>query len=106
MSIVIAARPLPPPPDEVSARQFRVAAAAQGYITEAEAEAWASRNALPALVIDVIAALPQADQFAARMAALDMTVAHRLDPIVTLALSVADATPADRDALFRLAATL
>lgn len=97
-----------PPPDEITARQLRLALAAVGYITEAEAEEWARRNALPAIVLAVIAALPQEMQFAARMTALDMTTVPRLDPLLTAALGVVDppATEAERDDLFRLAVTL
>jgi len=73
---------------------------------EAEAEAWAQKNALPQIVLDTIATLPQAQQFPARMAAIDMTITPRLDPLITAALTVAGATEAQRDDLFRLAATL
>ena len=95
-----------PPPDVVSALQFTAAAAVLGHITEAEAEAWMARSALPAAVLAVIATLPQEMQFAARLRATGMTEADRLDPLIGAALTALDLTEAQRDDLFRLAATL
>jgi hypothetical protein len=106
MSIVIASRPLAPPPQEVTALQFILAAAREEWITDAEAEAWAAERALPALVTDAIAALPQAVQFDARVRARSMTAIRIDDPILSLIMPVVEATEADRDDLFRLAATL
>lgn len=112
---------LPPPPARVTALQFITAlaappaaympgGAATPYITEAEAEAWISRTALPATALAAIATLPQGDQFPARLAALGMTEVLLSSPLLTAALALVAATPAERlarrDALMRFAATL
>lgn len=120
MSIVVTTRPLPPPPDTVTALQFITALAVPpaarpaphaglrltGYITEAEAEVWIARNALPTSTLAAIAELPESSRTAARLGTLGMTTAHRLSPVLAAAMALAQADDAERDQLFRFAATL
>jgi hypothetical protein len=81
-----------------------------GYITEAEAEAWVSRIALPSIALAAINALPQEQQFSARLAILGMSTVELNSPLLAVALNLLNVTPeqrvALRDSLFRFAATL
>lgn len=127
MSIVIASRPLPPPPDIVSALQFITALAVPpatrmtpdgltaspyrttrllAFITTAEARAWIARNALPASTLLAIEELPEEAQLAAELGTLGMTTAHRLSPVLAAAMALAQADDEERDQLFRYAGTL
>lgn len=96
----------PPVPAQVTALQFIMACEELGHINETEAEAWVSKNALPAAVLTVIGELPQAKQSQARLRALGMTVADRNAEMIAVALTALGLEEADRDDLFRLAATL
>lgn len=96
----------PPVPRKVTALQFITACAMLGHINEVEAEAWVAKNAIPAAAQQVIAALPQAEQFPARLRVLGMTEAVRQDPFLLFVLQVLGLTSAEADDLFRLATTL
>lgn len=73
---------LPPPPGlavpaEISDRQFAQQLAIIGAISEAEALAWAARGDLPAALETAIGALPEDEQFSARMLLSSATSYHR-----------------------------
>lgn len=84
-------------PSSVTMRQLLLGLMRDGWITAAEAEAWASRNALPAAVEGVIAAMPDALATAARVTAYTMTEARRDDPLLVGAARAAmpEATDAE-----------
>lgn len=84
-------------PSSVTMRQLLLGLMRDGWITAAEAEAWAERNALPAAVEGVIAAMPEADRTAARVTAYTMTEARRADPLLVGAARAAmpEATDAE-----------
>lgn len=127
MSLVITARPLPPPPDRVTALQFITAlvvapssrmkpdgitpspyrtARALSFITSEEAKAWIARNSLPASTLAAIAELPESMRLAAELGALGMNSISRTSPTLLAAMSIAQADENERDQLFRYAATL
>lgn len=96
----------PAVPEEISDRQFAQQLAVVGTITETEALAWASRGDLPSALEVAIGALPEDEQFSARMLLASATTYHR-------SLSLADAlgtlmgySPEDLDELWRAAAEL
>lgn len=93
-------------PCTVTSMQFILAVTQEGLITEAEAEAWVQRNALPALVLAVIDTLPEADRAKARIKALGMTEAERASPLILAAAAHLGLTEEQTDNIFRLAATL
>lgn len=83
----------PPDPAEVLAEkranmpnlsksQLLIGLVAEGWITEAEGDAWLQGTALPSIILGAIGQLPQNEQFAARARAYSMTFAERTDPLV------------------------
>jgi hypothetical protein len=94
-------------PASVSDRQFAQALALSGFLTEAEAIAWASAGTLPASLVAIVDSLPDApSRFAARMllsSARDFERAHPLVEQVRIAQSL---TAEQVDDLFRLAGSL
>ncbi|MBB4200681.1 hypothetical protein CCR94_21515 [Rhodoblastus sphagnicola] len=93
-------------PTQVSRRQFFQAAAQDGLITNAEAIALISTGAMPASLSSAIAALPNAEQFAAQMAVLGDQTFERSSLIVVALAAAMNKTNSDLDALFTLAASL
>lgn len=57
----------PPTPEVISKRQFAQGLARKGFISEAEAIAWAARGDLPSAIVSLIASLPAADRFDAEI---------------------------------------
>ncbi|WP_029029833.1 hypothetical protein [Salinarimonas rosea] len=93
----------PPPapvPDSVTPRQLMLGLAAAGWITAAEAEAWAQRTGLPATMLAVIGQLPPDQALSARVTAYTMSAAYRSDPLLRAAAVVAmpGSTDAEIDA--------
>lgn len=83
----------PPDPAEVLAEyranlpnlskpQLLIGLVAEGWITEAEGDAWLQGTALPPVILGAIGQLPQDEQFAARARSYSMTFAERADPLV------------------------
>ena len=66
---------------QLSFAQLLIGLVAEGWITEAEGEAWLA-GTLPAGVLALIATLPQAAQFPARARAVAPSYVVRLDPLV------------------------
>ena len=89
------------PPGPVTFRQAVIGLKHQGLITEVEAEAWASRTALPALVLNVIATLPLEQQSDARITSLTMTTVEPDNPLIAVAAAnqMPTGTPEERKAL-------
>ena len=81
-------------------RQMLIGLMAEGWITPAEAEAWATSSALPASVEGLIASLPEGERVAARITCLKMSVAERSDPFVAALATIEGRTPAEIDAFF------
>lgn len=93
-----------PVPHSVTRRQIMTGLAVAGWITEQEALDAIATGARPAAVEAVISALPEDQQFHARMKWAGFTEAYRDDPLV---LALADAegkTAAEIDDFFRMCA--
>lgn len=91
-----------PVPFSITRRQIMTGLAVAGWITEQEALDAMATGARPAAVEAVISALPEDQQFHARMKWAGFTEAYRTDPLV-LALSEAqDKTPEEIDQFFIL----
>lgn len=79
--------------------QLLIGLVAEGWITEAEGEAWLSGN-VPSAVNALIGTLPANQRFAAKARAVRPSVVMRADPLVN-ALGVAQGkTAAELDAFF------
>ncbi len=94
----------PPPPEPVPASlsfaQLLIGLVAEGWITEAEGDAWAD-GVLPASVTDLIATLPADQQFAARTRAKRPSEVLRADPMVAMLGAAQGKTPEQIDQFFR-----
>lgn len=77
-----------PVPAEITFAQLLIGLVAEGWITEAEGDAWLT-GTLPAAALGVIGALPEAARFAAKARALRPSVVVRADPLVA-ALAAAE----------------
>ena len=97
----IAVRPAPVPAT-VTFRQLVRGLRADGLITASEAEAWAARNALPALLVSVIDALPTEDERVdARITVQTMTEVDRHDPLLAAVAAAGGLSDGDVDTCFR-----
>ena len=79
--------------------QLLIGLVAEGWITEAEGEAWLA-GTLPAAVLAVIGTLPAQAQFAAKARAARPSVVERLDPLVAALAAAQGKTDAQIDAFF------
>lgn len=95
-----------PVPAAISDRQFAQQLAVLGTITEAEALAWAARGELPDAIEGAIAALPEAERFAARMLLASATTYERAHPLVPALGGLLGYDEAEIDDLWRAAAAL
>lgn len=95
-----------PVPASISDRQFAQQLAVLGTITEDEALAWAARGELPAAMETAVAALPEADRFAARMLLSAATSYERAHPLVPAVGGLLGYSPAEIDDIWRAAALL
>lgn len=98
--------PVYPIPAVVSDRQFFHAAALMGVITPAEALAAVSTGAIPALLEDIVTALPEGPQFDARMVLSGAIEFRREHPLVNVIGDTLGWTSAQVDNLYRLAGAL
>lgn len=80
--------------------QLLIGLVAEGWITEAEGDAWAD-GTLPAPVMGLIATLPPEQQFAARTRAKRPSEVLRLDPMVQALGAAQGKSDDDLDAFFR-----
>jgi len=84
----------------VSRAEFAKAAKREGIISHAEAIAWATQQALPQIVLDVFATLPQSDREDAEFEALTSERVRRTAPLITMLQGELSLTDAQVDALF------
>lgn len=86
----------------LSRRQMIDGLAIAGFITDAEAIAWAISNTLPPTVEALVVSLPQEQQRSARLKLALFTEARRLDPMVPMLAAVAPQplTDSELDAFF------
>lgn len=84
----------------MSFAQLLIGLVAEGWITEAEGDAWTNRQ-LPAAVNDLIAGLPKAQRFAARTKAKLPSVVLRNDALVVALAAQQGKTPEQLDDFFR-----
>lgn len=99
----IAALPPPQPnpvPASLSFAQLLIGLVAEGWITEAEGEAWLA-GTLPTAVLLVIDSLPAGQRFAAKARALRPSEVLRSDPLVAAMGTAAGKTSAQIDAFFQ-----
>ena len=90
---------------QLSFGQLLIGLVAEGWITEAEGNAWLD-GTLPKPVTDLIATLPQPMQFPAKVRAKRPEVVLRTDNMVKLLGAAQNKSPAELDAFFAAAAAL
>lgn len=98
--------PQPPVPEPISDRQFAQGLAVQGYITTAEALAWVGPGTLPAVFETLLAGLPPAEAFQARMLLTGATEFRRHHPLVDVIGTTNGWSPEAIDDFWRFCATL
>lgn len=92
--------PVAPVPPSISFAQLLIGLVAEGWITEAEGEAWLA-GTLPGTVLLVIDGLPEGQRFAAKARALRPSEVLRGDPLVAAMGAAAGKTEAEIDTFFR-----
>lgn len=90
---------LDPVPEKMSFPQMLIGLVAEGWITEAEGDAWLNRTALPAKVSALIDALPASERFAARARATAPSFVSRSDSLV-IALAASEPGSMSLDEFF------
>lgn len=83
----------------LSFAQLLIGLVSEGWITEAEGEAWIA-GTLPAAVLAVISMLPKEQQFAAKAKALRPAEVLRTNPLVVALGQAEGKTPEEIDAFF------
>lgn len=98
---VAVAQPAPAPatPQQLSFAQLLIGLVAEGWISEAEGEAWLEGRT-PVAVQQLIATLPQSQRFAARARAARPSTVLRGDPLLNALAASKGKTPAQVDAFF------
>ena len=89
----------PAPIPDLSFAQMLTGLVAQGWITEAEGDAWLE-GTLPAAVLGLIAGLPAEQRFAAKARAARPSVVERSNPLVLGLAAIQGVTEAQMDAFF------
>ena len=84
---------------DLSFPQLLIGLVAEGWITEADGEAWLA-GTLPAAVLEVISNLPTATQFPAKARALRPSMIVRADPLVAALAAYEGKTPEELDQFF------
>lgn len=98
--------PAPPPvPQELSFAQLLTGLVAEGWITEAEGDAWLD-GTLPAPFNALIAGLPEEQRFPAKARARRPSVILRSDPLVTALATTQGKTAEQLDDFFRRHASI
>lgn len=99
---IAAIPPAPPPPvPNLTFAQLLIGLVSEGWITEAEGEAWLA-GTVPAAVNALIGTLPASQRFAAKARAVRPSIVVRADPLVN-ALGAAQGKTAEQlDAFFTL----
>lgn len=90
--------PAAPVPAQITFAQLLIGLVAEGWITEAEGDAWLEGR-IPAAARTLIGTLPQAQRFAAKARAARPSIVLRNDPLVT-ALAAAQGRADDLDRFF------
>jgi len=90
--------PPPPVPSEMTFAQLLIGLVAEGWITQADGEAWLA-GTLPVAVTDLIATLPAEQQFAAKARASRPSTILRTDPLV-IQMATAQGKADDLDRFF------
>lgn len=90
--------PSAPVPQSLTFAQLLIGLVAEGWITEAEGDAWLEGR-IPAAARGLIGTLPQAQRFAAKARAARPSIVLRNDPLVT-ALAAAQGRADDLDRFF------
>lgn len=98
--------PVPPVPQEVTETQFIRACVRGQIITAAEGEAYLARGELPLIMSAVLDTLPEPVRTDARLKAIGSSSFSRSDDVFAALVASGQATDADIDGIFRLAATL
>jgi hypothetical protein len=88
-----------PVPSQISFRQLLIGLVAEGWITEAEGDAWLA-GTIPAAASALVASLPQAQRFAARASIIRPSVILRADPLVAALAAAESKTEAELDTFF------
>lgn len=92
--------PAPPAPiPDLTFAQLMIGLVAEGWITEAEGDAWLT-GTLPAAVSALIDTLPEGQRFAAKARAVRPSVVLRADPLVNTLGAAQGKTPEQMDAFF------
>lgn len=86
---------------QLSFAQMLIGLVSEGWITAQEGRAWRDRVALPAPVVALIEALPEAAQFAAETRALAASTIPRTNDLVIGLASANGKTPEQLDDFFR-----
>lgn len=105
-TVTVVAAPVPPPPDEISDRQFFQGLAMHGLITETEALAAVATGTIPAAMAAFIGQLPADQQFAARMILCGATVFSLKHPLTQAFATMSGMDAAALDAFWRFCAEL
>lgn len=100
MIIKIGNPPPPPVPQELSFAQLLIGLVAEGWITEAEGDAWLD-GTLPAAVNALIAGLPKEQRFPAKARAKRPSIVLRSDPLVMALAATQGKTAEQLDDFFR-----
>lgn len=100
VSIAPYVAPAAPVPN-LSFAQLVIGIVQQGWVTEAEGDAWLEGR-LPATVRGVIQQLPQAQRFVAKAKATRPSVVERNDPLVAAMAAAQGVTEEELDAFFRV----
>lgn len=98
----------PAVPEEISDRQFAYALAIKGRLTFDEAEEWSAVGALPQVVLDALALVPETDNLRAivRGKLRSATAYRRSDSATVLMAQLMGETPQFMDEVWTLGATL
>jgi hypothetical protein len=97
--------PQPEPVPDLSFAQLMIGLVSEGWITEAEGEAWLT-GTLPAPVLALIGTLPAAQRFPAKARALRPTIVERTDPLVSALGAAQGKTDAQLDDFFQTYAVI
>lgn len=94
-----------PVPASISRRQFAMACTTLGLMTQTEALAFVTTNAIPSILDAAINSLPANQRFAMQMAVAGSMFFERENPATAALMQAAGRSPADADAIWRLGAT-
>lgn len=92
-------QPGPAPIPDLTFAQLMIGLVAEGWITEAEGDAWLT-GTLPAAASALIDTLPEGQRFAAKARAVRPSVVLRADPLVNTLGAAQGKTPEQMDAFF------